>query len=52
VLNEWVTHYNTGRPHSALVQACPIRRNRQRCCRSLNPTIGWWPARSCASNQC
>ena len=52
ILREWVTHYNGGRPHSALGPGVPGLRVRPLEYRSWNPDINWPRAQSCSRNRC
>ncbi len=52
ILREWVTHYNGGRPHSALGPACRIRHSDLPKSQRLNPDIDWRRVRSCSPDRC
>ena len=52
ILREWVTHYNRGRPHSALGPGVPDPPQRVAAVQKCKSGIDWPRGRSCSRNRC
>ena len=52
ILREWTTHYNRGRPHSALGPGVPDPPQRVAAVQKCKSGIDWPRVRSCSRNRC